>query len=244
MLVYFQIWVNTRGLPISHGLHCHSLLWVIMWRSWITLGALRWRSPVVGAHWMSSRTKVSSPLVWGTLWWAWVALWSTREHLRPLPWSFCIGNTPKVRALRSGTVTTLLLRPPRALWPNLALKMCSHGLLIAMVSRWLPSWLAAHSSPLFFLFSSSPLSPLLLALLPLEFCIEVPGEETVTQCNVAFNLKTLLLFEVVFWQLVTRKGGMLLVQILSSPTPTLTTHQTSLEKLKFYCSLWKILASP
>jgi len=127
-------------VPISHGLHCHSLLWVVMWRPWITLGALRWRSSVVGAHWMSTGTKVSSPLLGGTLWWAWIALWwSTRKHLWPLPWSFCIGNSSEVGALSSGTATTLILRSPRALWPNLTLKVCSHGLLIAMISRRLSS---------------------------------------------------------------------------------------------------------
>jgi len=125
-------------MPISHGLHCHSLLWVIMWRSWITLWTLRWRSPVVRAHWVSSGAKVSPSLVWGTLWWTWVALWSTREHLRPLPRCFCVGNTPKVRPLRSGTITPLLLGSPRALWPSLSLKVCSHSLLIARVSWWLP----------------------------------------------------------------------------------------------------------
>jgi len=174
-------------VPIGHSLHCHSLLWVIMWRSWIPLGALWWRSPMVRAHWVPPRAKVSPPLVWGALWWAWVALWPTREHLRPLPWSFCVGNTPEVRALRSGTTTTLLGRSSRALRPNLAFKVCSHGLLITMVSRWLTPRLAANSSPLFFLLSSSSLSPLLLTLLALEFCIEV------------------LLLEVVFGQLVTRE---------------------------------------
>ena len=162
-------------LPIGHSLHCHSLLWVIMWRSRITLGALRWRSPMVGAHWVSPGAKVSPPLVWGALWWAWVALWPTREHLRPLPWSFCVGNTPEVRALRSGTATTLLWWSSRALRPNLAFKVCSHGLLITMVSWWPPtSRLAAYSSSFFFLLSSSSLSPLLLTLLTLELCIEVP----------------------------------------------------------------------
>lgn len=202
-------------VPISHSLHCHSLLWVIMWRSWITLGALWWRSSMVGAHWMSPGAEVSPPLVWGALRWTWIALWPTREHLRPLPWSFRVGNTPEVRALRSGTTTTLLGRSSRALRPNLAFKVCSHGLLIAMVSRW-PTTprLAGHPSSLFFLLSSSSLSPLLLTLLTLEFCIEV------------------LLFEVVFGQLVTREGGMLFVQILPSATPTLTSHQTS---LKLFC---------
>lgn len=130
---------------------------------------------MVGAHWMSPGAEVSPPLVWGALWWTWIALWPTREHLRPLPWSFRVGNTPEVRALRSGTTTTLLGRSSRALRPNLAFKVCSHGLLIAMVSRW-PTTprLAGHPSSLFFLLSSSSLSPLLLTLLTLEFCIEVP----------------------------------------------------------------------
>ena len=169
-------------LPICHSLHCHSLLWVVMWWSRITLRALWWRSPMVRAHWESPGPKFSPPLVWGPLRWAWIALWPTREHMRPLPWGFCVGNTPEVGALSSRTAT-LLRWSSGALWPHLAFKVCSHSLLVAMISWWLlstPSRLAAHHpSSFFFLLSSSSLSPLLLTLLALEFCIEVPGVKTV-----------------------------------------------------------------
>ena len=158
-------------------MHSHSLLWVVVRRSWIALRPLRrWRASMVWSNWMSTwanLAKVTPSLILGALWWAWVTLWPTGKHLRSLSWRFRVWNTSKVRTLRSWAAD-LLLMTCRARRPCLTFKMCPHGLFIAMVP-WRPTTGLALSSPLFFIFSASTFSSFLLALLTLELCIEVPG---------------------------------------------------------------------
>lgn len=202
-------WATIHHLmSIGHGLHSHSLLRVVVRRSWIALRPLRrWRASMVWSHWMSTWAKVTPSLILGALWWAWVTLWPTGKHLRSLSWRFRVWNTSKVRTLGSWAAN-LLLMTCRARRPCLTFKMCPHGLFIAMVP-WRPATGLAHSSPLLFIFSASTFSSFLLTLLTLELRIEV------------------LFLEVVFRQLVSREGGMLLV--VSSPTGPLPGHQPRLE---------------
>ena len=179
---------------------------------------------MVWSHWMSTWAKVTPSLILGALWWAWVTLWPTGKHLRSLSWRFRVWNTSKVRTLGSWAAN-LLLMTCRARRPCLTFKMCPHGLFIAMVP-WRPATGLAHSSPLLVIFSASTFSSLLLTLLTLELRIEVPEGES-GSCRIELkDTRWLLFLEVVFWQLVSREGGVLLV--VSSPTSSLPGQQPRL----------------